>query len=172
MLYYFSVLKRLCKLSDMVKGKFAIYRVVYLVPNIDVFPKIDPPSCGKLSLLSIIREIMLIPLFRSPDAPIQVKCPQQSCPVYLSQVPQLPPPAPSPHHILLHSHSSSLFANRSRLSSDSSRVTLSDKETCRECPGRKQFFSNDFSLTLRLDRSQNVYNILLTYSPPPLSLSL
>lgn len=86
-----------------------------------------PPSCGKLSLLSIIREIMLIPLFRSPDAPIQVKCPQQSCPVYLSQVPQLPPPCHPPPvpstHILLLSHSSSLFANRSRQSSDSSLVS-------------------------------------------------
>ncbi|KAG8316499.1 hypothetical protein J6590_049623 [Homalodisca vitripennis] len=41
----------------------------------------------------------------SPDAPIQLKCPQQSCPVYRSQVPQLPPPP--------HSHSSLLFANHS-----------------------------------------------------------
>lgn len=131
-----------------------------------------PPSCGKLSLLSIIREIMLIPLFRSPDAPIQVKCPQQSCPVYLSQLPQLPPPChPPPHHPLTYSSSPthprfSLIAHVSlRIVL---RVTLSDKDTCKRCTWKKSFY---FQRLIDFERPQNVITYCWLTFPPLTHLS-
>lgn len=114
----------------MLEGKFPIYRIIYIFSTIDVFANHCP------NVPTLVRKAQ--PFVHNQRDYVNTVISVAGCP-YSSQMPStimsclslssasitspLPPPPLPSTHILLLSHSYSLFANRSRQSSDSSLVS-------------------------------------------------